>query len=203
MRRKSGRRHRKRNHRVDMSNGQWEIIEPMLPPRRVVGRPREVDLRRVINGIFYVTKTGVQWRHLPGCYGSWQTCYRYYRRFIEAGVWSRIHEELRHRLHDETRLRRVLDASQHFANILRQIFRRAIRQAAQQRWAGIHRGAVQEGGQGHALDAEVGALQRLADGASSQPGIGLAVIGAIHRGQGPGSDAGPRGSGFPRRRAGR
>jgi len=98
MRRKSGRRHRKRNHRVDMSNGQWEIIEPMLPPRRVVGRPREVDLRRVINGIFYVTKTGVQWRHLPGWYGPWQTCYRYYRRFIEAGVWSRIHEELRNRV---------------------------------------------------------------------------------------------------------
>jgi putative transposase len=40
-----------------MSNGQWEVIEPMLPPRHVVGRPREVDLRRIINGIFYVTKT--------------------------------------------------------------------------------------------------------------------------------------------------
>jgi transposase len=66
MRRKSGRKHWRRNHRVDMPKGQWGVVEPMLPPRHVVGRPREVDLRRIINGIFYMTKTGAQWRHLPG-----------------------------------------------------------------------------------------------------------------------------------------
>lgn len=101
MRQKKGRKQRRRKHRVDMSNGQWEIIEPLLPARREVGRPREVDLRRVINGIFCVTKTGAQWRHLPKCYGAWQTCYRYYRQFIAGGVWTRIHETLR------TRVRRL------------------------------------------------------------------------------------------------
>jgi putative transposase len=73
-----------------MSDAQWKIIKPLLPPPNTVGRPREADLRRVVNGIFYVTKTGTQWRHLPPCYGPWQTCYRYYRQFIDAGVWNKV-----------------------------------------------------------------------------------------------------------------
>ncbi len=92
---RKGRKHKQRKHNIDMSDAQWKIIKPLLPPPNTVGRPREADLRRVINGIFYVTKTGTQWRHLPQCYGPWQTCYRYYRQFIDAGVWNKVHETLR------------------------------------------------------------------------------------------------------------
>src|ERR687897_3818514 len=48
-----------------LSNEQWKIIEPFIPPEKPGGRHREVDMRAVLNAIFYVVRTGCQWRHLP------------------------------------------------------------------------------------------------------------------------------------------
>jgi len=78
--------------RYDLSEAEWRLIEPLLPnkPR---GVPR-VDDRRVINGIFYVLRTGSPWRDLPSRYGPPTTVYNRYNRWAKAGVWLKIFETL-------------------------------------------------------------------------------------------------------------
>ena len=70
--------------------------EPFIPAARPGGRPRKTDVRRVLDALFYLVRTGCQWRHLPPppAFPPWQTVYGYFRAFLAAGVW----ESLRHRL---------------------------------------------------------------------------------------------------------
>ena len=74
--------------RYEMTEFEWRVIEPLLPnkPR---GVPR-VDDRRVLNGIFWILRSGSPWRDLPERYGSHTTCYNRFRRWTKAGVWDRI-----------------------------------------------------------------------------------------------------------------
>jgi len=78
--------------RYDLSETEWRLIEPLLP-NKVRGVAR-VDDRRVINGIFYVLRTGSPWRDLPSRYGPYTTVYNRYNRWAKAGVWLRIFEAL-------------------------------------------------------------------------------------------------------------
>jgi transposase len=81
-----------RNMRYGLSDFEWSVIKPMLPnkPR---GMPR-VDDRRVLNGIFWLLRSGAPWRDLPGIYGPCTTCYNRFVRWRRAGVWDRIMEAL-------------------------------------------------------------------------------------------------------------
>lgn len=78
--------------RYELSDCEWSVIRPMLPnkPR---GIPR-VDDRRVLNGIFWVLRSGAPWRDLPETYGPCTTCYNRFVRWRRAGVWDRIMEAL-------------------------------------------------------------------------------------------------------------
>lgn len=80
---------------TDLSDQEWAILEPLLPPPKPGGRPRSVQLRVILNGIFYVLRSGCQWRLLPRTYGPWSTVYAYYRAWRIAGVWERLHTRLR------------------------------------------------------------------------------------------------------------
>lgn len=74
--------------RYDLTDFEWRVIEPLLPnkPR---GVPR-VDDRRVLNGIFWVLRSGAPWRDLPERYGPRTTCYNRFARWRKAGVWDRM-----------------------------------------------------------------------------------------------------------------
>ena len=78
--------------RYDLSEAEWRLIEPLLPnkPRGVA----RVDDRRVINGIFYVLRTGSPWRDLPSRYGPHTTVYNRYNRWAKAGVRLEVFEAL-------------------------------------------------------------------------------------------------------------
>ena len=78
--------------RYDLSETEWRMISPLLPnkPRGVA----RVDDRRVVNGIFYVLRTGSPWRDLPERYGPYTTVYNRYNRWAKAGVWLKIFETL-------------------------------------------------------------------------------------------------------------
>ena len=78
--------------RFDLTDGEWAIISPLLPykPR---GVPREDD-RRVLNGIFYVLRTGSPWRDLPEAFGKWFTAYTRFWRWAQKGVWERVFRAL-------------------------------------------------------------------------------------------------------------
>ncbi len=74
--------------RYDLTNFEWSVIQPLLPnkPR---GVPR-VDDRRVLNGIYWVLRTGAPWRDLPESYGPYTTCYNRFNHWRKAAVWDRI-----------------------------------------------------------------------------------------------------------------
>ena len=83
---------------TDLTDREWALLEPLLPPAKPGGRPRSVNLRVILNGLFYVLRSGCQWRLLPRTYGPWSTVYAYYRAWRLQGVWERIHTLLRRRL---------------------------------------------------------------------------------------------------------
>jgi len=79
----------------DLTDEQWKLIEARIPPPQPGGRPREVDMREVLNGILYLNRTGCSWRMLPHEFPPWGTVHYYYRRFRLEGLWPRIHDHLR------------------------------------------------------------------------------------------------------------
>jgi len=77
-------------NRGDLTNEQWERLQPFLPPQKPrTGRPA-LDHRTVLNGILWVLRTGAPWRDLPERYGKWTTVYSRFQRWRKAGVWNRI-----------------------------------------------------------------------------------------------------------------
>lgn len=78
--------------RYELADYEWTAIKPMLPnkPR---GVPRAND-RRVLNGIFWILRSGAPWRDLPAAFGPYTTCYNRFVRWRRAGVWGRIVEAL-------------------------------------------------------------------------------------------------------------
>src|SRR5262245_28764560 len=83
---------------TDVNDAQWEVLQLVLPlPKWRPGGPgrQPMDLRRVINGIFYVNKTGCQWRMMPTDIGNAHTIYGYFRRWRLTGGWERVMDTLR------------------------------------------------------------------------------------------------------------
>ena len=78
--------------RFDLSDEEWAVIEPLLPKD---GRgPKRKDDRKILNGVFYVLRTGAPWRDLPERYGPYTTVYSRYNRWDERGVWKDIFDAL-------------------------------------------------------------------------------------------------------------
>jgi putative transposase len=79
----------------DLTDSEWSLLGPLLPPAQPGGRPRSVDLRRILNGIFYLLRSGCAWRYLPREYGPWSTVFHYFRRWRLDSTWARIQAVLR------------------------------------------------------------------------------------------------------------
>ncbi len=81
----------------DLTDEQWQLIEPQIPPEKHGGRHREADIRQVFNGILYLylNRTGCQWRALPHDLPPWGTVAYYFYRFRGDGTWQKIHDRLR------------------------------------------------------------------------------------------------------------
>jgi transposase len=79
-----------------LSDGQYALLAPLIPPARPGGRPRTTDMRRLLDGLFYLVRAGCQWRHLPPppAFPPWRTVYGYMRAFAGAGVWESIRHHL-------------------------------------------------------------------------------------------------------------
>jgi transposase len=78
----------------DLTDAEWTKLEPLLPPDKAVGRLREVDLREVLNAIYYRADNGVKWRNLPRDFPAWQTVYSYFRTWVRLGIWEAINQAL-------------------------------------------------------------------------------------------------------------
>ena len=83
---------------TSLSHEQWSVLQLMLPePKWQPGGPGRapLDLRRVVDSIFYVNKTGCQWRLMPHDLGNGMSIYGYFRRWRQQGVWSDLMDTLR------------------------------------------------------------------------------------------------------------
>jgi transposase len=76
--------------RFDLTDGQWAVLEPLLPVAKRAGRPSKWTKRQLIDGIRWRVRTGAPWRDVPECYGSWQAVYGLFRRWQRAGAWAQV-----------------------------------------------------------------------------------------------------------------
>jgi putative transposase len=79
----------------DLTRTQWKRLKRLLPEAKPGGRPRSVDLREVLNGIFYITRGGCAWRMMPTDLPPWSTCYDYFYKWRNDGTWSEVNDALR------------------------------------------------------------------------------------------------------------
>src|SRR5258708_34437121 len=79
----------------DLNEEGWAILEPLIPLAKEGGRPRRINMREVVNGIFYLLKTGCQWRMLPKDFPKWKTVNDYFSKWRKDGTWQRLNDALR------------------------------------------------------------------------------------------------------------
>src|SRR2546429_422863 len=79
----------------DLTDAQWALIAPLIPPAEPGGREREVDLHEIFNAIFAGLRSGCSWRMLPHASPPGGTVHYYYRRFRRDGTWLKVHDHLR------------------------------------------------------------------------------------------------------------
>jgi putative transposase len=84
---------------TDLTDAQWALLEPFFPkvdrPDKRNGRPRVYAYRQILNGIFYITRSGGAWSLMPHDLPPWLTCYGYFNRWSRNGLWEKIHTALR------------------------------------------------------------------------------------------------------------
>ncbi len=78
----------------DLTDGEWALAAPLIPPAKRGGRKREVDVREVMNGVLYVLETGCQWRALPKDLPPKSTVHDYLMLWEFDGTLERMHHEL-------------------------------------------------------------------------------------------------------------
>jgi putative transposase len=82
-------------YRTDLTDAQWKLIKPLIPPAKPGGRPREVDMREVLNTLLYQARTGCQWDLLPHDLLPKSTVYDYFAQWRDDGTWQRLVDALR------------------------------------------------------------------------------------------------------------
>lgn len=79
----------------DVNDTEWRLLLPFIPSVKPGGRPRSVDIREILNAIFYILRSGCAWRMLPHDFPAWQTVYGYFRAWRQEGLWEQMNAALR------------------------------------------------------------------------------------------------------------
>ena len=79
-----------RRYASDLTDREWALIEPFMPPPRRIGRPRQTDLREIVNAVLYMASTGCQWRMLPKDFPPVSTVQRYFYQWRDSRLWQTI-----------------------------------------------------------------------------------------------------------------
>jgi transposase len=87
--------HTQEPYSSSLTNAEWNLIEPMIPGAQKLGRPARYKKRDVLNGIFYVVRSGCAWRLMPHDLPPWRICYYYFMVWRQQGLWQVIHDTLR------------------------------------------------------------------------------------------------------------
>lgn len=88
----------RRRYPTDLTDAQWTVLEPYVPPPKPGGRPPKHRRRELVDAMRYVLRSGEAWRLLPHDLPPWQTVSHYFRRWRDDGTWERITTTLRERV---------------------------------------------------------------------------------------------------------
>jgi putative transposase len=88
----------RRAYPSDLTDAEWAVLAPLVPPPKPGGRPPTHDRREIVNAILYVLRTGCQWRSLPHDLPPWGTAWWWFRSWRLDGTWERINAALRERV---------------------------------------------------------------------------------------------------------
>ena len=86
---------------TDITDRQWAILEPLIPSPLPGGRPRSVNMREIINSIFYILAAGGAWRMMPHDLPPWSTVYHYFRTWRIKGTWEEMNQKLREKIRSQ------------------------------------------------------------------------------------------------------
>jgi putative transposase len=86
---------------TDLTEAQWQVLEPLLPLPAPTGRPRTVALREILNALFYRERAGCAWRLLPTEFPGWTTVRYYFDKWTRDGTWQRLNDALRTQLRQQ------------------------------------------------------------------------------------------------------
>lgn len=84
-----------RPYTSDLTDAEWALLEPLLPPPQGAGRRPSIPRRQIVNGLLYLERTGCQWRNIPREFGYWGTIRYHFDRWTQDGTLERIHTTLR------------------------------------------------------------------------------------------------------------
>jgi putative transposase len=82
----------------DLTDAQWVLVQPLIPPAWPGGRPRTVDVRQVVNALFYRNREGCSWRALPHDFPAWKTASNYCQWWPWDGTWEKLLQALRQKV---------------------------------------------------------------------------------------------------------
>ena len=125
---------------TDLSDAEWQILEPLLPPAKAGGRHRKYQMPEVINAIQYILRGGCAWRLMPHDLPHWRSAYEYFRQWRSDGTWLRVHDHL----HEQVRIQMGRDV-QPSASIIDSQSVKATEEGAFTATTGRRRSAVASG----------------------------------------------------------
>jgi putative transposase len=79
----------------DLTDAEWAILGPLVTPRKQAGHPQMLELRRIVDGVLYLLRTGCQWRALPHEFPPWPTVFYHYAKWRTLGTWEQVNAALR------------------------------------------------------------------------------------------------------------
>ena len=82
---------------ADLSDEEWAISTPLITPGKQAGHPQVLELRRIVDAVFYLLRTGCQWRALPHEFPPWPSVFYHYANWRHRGTWERVNTALRER----------------------------------------------------------------------------------------------------------
>ena len=91
----------RKGYDTDLTDAEWALLEPLVQRSGKMGRPVKLDLREIVNALFYWERTGCQWRLIPADFPNWTSVRYYFDKWTKDGTWVRINDTLRRKVRQQ------------------------------------------------------------------------------------------------------
>lgn len=92
----------RKGYDTDTTDAEWVLLEPLLRRSGKMGRPVKLDLRQIVNALFYWERTGCHWRLIPNDFPNWTSVRYYFDKWTNDGTWVRVNDALRRQVREQS-----------------------------------------------------------------------------------------------------